>query len=84
MNALSPSGTAAELVARMPPGAVSDMMEWGPASSPERQMNLLLDHQSPIDSIIALSPATPTLTDDHPINEYYLLRIPFDQLMAME
>ncbi|MGB7332888.1 MAG: fused MFS/spermidine synthase, partial [Terriglobales bacterium] len=79
-----PVRTAAELVARMPPGAVSDMMEWGPASSPERQMNLLLDHQSPIDSIIALSPATPTLTDDHPINEYYLLRIPFDQLMAME
>lgn len=69
-----PIRTAAELVARIPPGAVSDMMEWGPARSPEQQMNLLLDHQSSIDAVIALSPATPTLTDDRPINEYFLLR----------
>ncbi|MGZ4836194.1 MAG: fused MFS/spermidine synthase [Terriglobales bacterium] len=79
-----PIRTAAELVARMPPGAVTDMMEWGPASSPEQQMNLLLDHQSSPDAIIALSPATTTLTDDRPINEYFLLRTPFDQLMAMQ
>jgi spermidine synthase len=69
-----PLRTAAELVARMPPGAVSDMMEWGPAQAPEQQMNLLLDHESSIDAIIALSPATPALTDDRPINEYFLLR----------
>ena len=79
-----PIRTAAELVARIPAGAVTDMMEWGPASSPEEQMNLLLDHQSSTDAIIALSPATATLTDDRPINEYFLLRTPFDQLMAME
>jgi spermidine synthase len=69
-----PLRTAAELVARMPPGAVSDMMEWGPSQSPEQQMNLLLDHESSIDAVIALSPATPALTDDRPINEYFLLR----------
>jgi spermidine synthase len=79
-----PIRTAAELVARMPPGAVSDMMEWGPAPSPEEQVNLLLSHQSSTDAVIALSPATATLTDDRPINEYFLLRTPFDQLMAME
>jgi spermidine synthase len=79
-----PVRTAAELVARMPPGAVSDMMEWGPAPSPEEQVNLLLSHQSSTDAVIALSPATATLTDDRPINEYFLLRTPFDQLMAME
>lgn len=79
-----PIRTAAELVARMPPGAVSDMMEWGPAASPEEQVNLLLSHQSSTDAVIALSPATATLTDDRPINEYFLLRTPFDQLMAME
>jgi spermidine synthase len=79
-----PIRTAAELVARMPAGAVTDMMEWGPAPSPEEQVNLLLSHPSSPDAIIALSPATATLTDDRPINEYFLLRTPFDQLMAME
>jgi spermidine synthase len=79
-----PVRTAAELTARMPSTAVNDMMEWGPAPSPERQVSLLLDHESSTDAIIALSPATATLTDDRPINEYFLLRTPFDQLMAME
>jgi len=79
-----PKRTAAELVARMPPRAVSDMMEWGPAASPEEQVNLLLSHKSSTDAIIALSPATAALDDDRPINEFFLLRTPFDQLMAME
>jgi len=79
-----PNRTAAELVARMPGGAVSDMMEWGPAPSPEAQVNLLLDHESSTDAVIALSPVTAALQDDRPINEFFLLRTPFDQLMAME
>ncbi|MBZ5663077.1 MAG: fused MFS/spermidine synthase [Acidobacteriia bacterium] len=79
-----PTRTAAELVARMPSGAVTDMMEWGPAASPEQQVDLLLDHETSTDAIIALSPATATLTDDRPINEYFLLRTPFGELMAME
>jgi spermidine synthase len=79
-----PKRTAAELVARMPPRAVSDMMEWGPAASPEEQVNLLLSHESSTDAVIALSPATAALDDDRPINEFFLLRTPFDQLMAME
>jgi len=79
-----PKQTAAELVARMPRRAVSDMMEWGPAASPVEQMNMLLSHESSADAVIALSPATTTLTDDRPINEFFLLRTPFDQLMAME
>ncbi|MGA7927134.1 MAG: hypothetical protein WCA20_14215 [Candidatus Sulfotelmatobacter sp.] len=79
-----PKRTAAELVARMPPSAVSDMMEWGPAASPEEQVNLLLSHESSTDAVIALSPATAALEDDRPINEFFLLRTPFDQLMAME
>jgi spermidine synthase len=79
-----PVRSAAELVARMPAAAVSDMMEWGPATSPEQQLNLLIGHPSSTDAIIALSPATNALTDDRPINEYFLLRTPFDRLMAME
>ena len=79
-----PKRTATELVARMPLSAVSDMMEWGPAASPEEQVNLLLSHESSADAVIALSPATAALQDNRPINEFFLLRTPFDQLMAME
>ena len=79
-----PTRTAAELVARIPSQAVDDMMEWGPADTPEQQVNLLLDHETTADAIIALAPATATLTDDRAINEYFLLRTPFGELMAME
>jgi hypothetical protein len=34
--------------------------------------------------MIASSPATPALTDDRPINEFFLLRTPFSDVMAME
>ncbi len=79
-----PVRTAAELVARMPAGAVRDMMEWGPGKTPEEQVNLLVMHPSTLDAVIALSPGTPALQDDRPINEYFLLRTPFDKLMDMQ
>ena len=79
-----PKRTAAELVERMPARSASDMIEWGPAASAEDQLNLILSHESSSDAVIALSPATSTLVDDRPINEFFLLRTPFDQLMAME
>ncbi|MGO9776342.1 MAG: hypothetical protein ACLQGT_13290 [Terracidiphilus sp.] len=72
-----PIRTAAELVARMPQAAVADMMEWGPAQTPEQQMKRMLDKQKSIDEIIALAPYTAALTDDRPINEYILLRTLF-------
>lgn len=68
-----PVRTAAEIMARMPAAAVTDMMEWGPAKTPEAQLELTLRPQS-LDSMIALSPQTPALQDDRPINEYFLLR----------
>jgi spermidine synthase len=79
-----PNRTAAELVARMPSSAISDMMEWGPEPTPEQQLSKVLSHPTTPDAIIAQSPATPALTDDRPINEYFLLRTPFDELMEME
>jgi hypothetical protein len=79
-----PIRTAAELVARMPASAVSDMMEWGPAPSPEEQMKRLLAGQMSIDTIIADSSATPALTDDRPINEYFWLRTPSGEWMETE
>jgi len=79
-----PERTAAELVARMPASAARDMMEWGPGKTPEEQVNLLVLHPSSLAAVIALSPGTPALQDDRPINEYFLLRTPFDKLMDMQ
>lgn len=79
-----PVRSAAELVARMPESAIEDMMEWGPAKSPEAEMQLLLAHESSTDEIIALSPQTAPLTDDRPINEYFLLRTPLDRLSDLD
>jgi spermidine synthase len=79
-----PVRTGAELVARMPPDAVVDMMEWGPAPAPEEQLNRVLSFQTSIDAIIAYAPAIPALTDDRPINEYFLLRRRFGKLMALK
>ena len=79
-----PNRSAAELLARMPAAAISDMMEWGPAPSPEAQLNALVSHEVTPDSLIALAPGTPVLQDDRPINEFFLLRTPWDQLMAMQ
>jgi len=69
-----PLRTAAELVARMPQKAVADMMEWGPAEGPTQQFDLLLSQETHPEDMIALSPATPALRDDRPINEYFFLR----------
>lgn len=69
-----PVRSAAELVARMPPAAVRDMMEWGPAATPVEEVQDVLSKEISPDSLIALAPNTPALTDDRPINEYFLLR----------
>ncbi len=79
-----PVRSAAELVARMPAAAVKDMMEWGPAASAEQQFNLPLARPATLDEIIALAPEYPALQDDRPVNEYFLLRTPFDQMMDMQ
>lgn len=72
-----PERTSRELVARMPPSAITDMMEWGPSTTPQEQFDLMLSHEiSPI-RLIALSPETPALQDDRPVNEYYRLRMIF-------
>ena len=70
-----PERTAAELVSRMPGSALVDMMEWGPARTPVEQLNLLLHHEITPQRLIAPAPKTPSLDDDHPINEYDWLRL---------
>lgn len=69
-----PERSASDLVARMPAEAVQNMMEWGPASDPTAQFNLMLDHEVSVSSIIQQDPAMPPLQDDRPVNEYFLFR----------
>ena len=76
-----PNRTAAEMLDRMPPEAVADMVEWAHLQPgvTARDMLLsafteLLKHEWNIDEMIAESPSTPSLRDDRPINEYYILR----------
>jgi spermidine synthase len=68
---LQPTST---LVARMPPDAVNDMLEWGPFHTAPEQLASVLDHEVSLQSLVQLDPAVPALADDHPVNEYFLIR----------
>ena len=70
-----PARSAADLVARMPDRAVADMMEWGPAKTPNQQFERMLSTDMTTVQMINLSPTSPALQDDWPINEYFLLRV---------
>jgi len=76
-----PQRSARDLVARMPNAALADMMEWGPAKTPEEQFNIILSQPFSPQHLLALSPATPALQDDRPINEYYRLRSSFPRVV---
>jgi spermidine synthase len=77
-----PVRTAEEMLARMPRAAVTDMMEWGPAKAPVDQFNLMLSQETSPQALIALSPNTPAMDDNLPINEYYWLRSSYPGLVA--
>lgn len=69
-----PIRSSSEMVARMPKSAITDMMEWGPASNPTEQIQLVLSKEMTVGQLVSLSPRTPALRDDRPINEYFMLR----------
>ena len=62
------------LAARLPPAAARDLIEWGPQSTPEAQLQSLMDREVPLEFLLAMDPGAPALTDDRPVNEYFLLR----------
>jgi spermidine synthase len=74
------SRKADELLHRMPASAVADFAEWSEspgddaATAASLQFYNLLQQETSVDRWIGESPATPALTDDRPINEYYVLR----------
>ena len=65
--------TAAEMAARMPEAARRDLVEWGPHPTPEEQLDAVLKSERPIDWTALAERAAP-LTDDRPLNEYFLVR----------
>lgn len=73
--------TAQELVQRIPAAALADLTEWEPApvagdgtNLALSQLNVLLAQEMNIDEVVGAAPETPAITDDRPINEYYILR----------
>jgi len=66
--------SAATLAARLPPAAARDLMEWGPASSAASQFESVLGRERQIQDLIQEDSSAPLLTDDRPVNEYFLLR----------
>jgi spermidine synthase len=69
-----PNRSAAELAERMPASAAADLVEWGPFPTAEQQFAAILKQEVSIDRILAANPDAPTMRDDRPVNEYYMLR----------
>jgi spermidine synthase len=69
-----PHRTAHELAQRLPALAAADLVEWDAQPDAEGRFAHLLHNEVSIDKLISASPATPALSDDRPINEYYALR----------
>lgn len=75
-----PATSARELAGRMPPAAVRDMLEWGPAATAAAQIDLVLAQEFPLADLISRAPTTAALDDDRPINEYFLMRRTFRRM----
>jgi spermidine synthase len=69
-----PDRSAVALAERMPASAAADLAEWGPFPTAEQQFAAVLRKEVPIDRILAANPDVPTMRDDRPVNEYYMLR----------
>ena len=67
--------SASVLADRLPPAAREDLVEWGPKPRAEQMLGVVLSHEVPVRRILALAPQAPPLTDDDPVNEYFLLRL---------
>jgi predicted membrane-bound spermidine synthase len=67
--------SAAVLASRLPPAAVSDLLEFGPAHTAEQQFASVTNSEFSVESLIGRAPGNvPALQDDRPVNEYYILR----------
>jgi spermidine synthase len=68
-----PERSPEELVARMPEGAVRDLLEWEAGDAPGL-FAAVLDRQLSPAALGVVTPGALTITADRPFNEYYWLR----------
>lgn len=64
----------ARMAERLPPRAARDLVEWGPEETAQLQFARVTAQEILLRDIIAEAPDAPVLTDDRPLNEYFLLR----------
>ena len=64
----------ATLASRLPAAAARDLTEWGPSATSLGQFETILGRENKIEDLIGEDPSAPLLTDDRPLNEYFLLR----------
>ncbi len=69
-----PITSSAVLAARMPRAAAADLVEWGPKPTAQEQFDSILSHEVDLEKLVDGDPGVPALSDNQPINEYYLLR----------
>jgi hypothetical protein len=58
----------------MPDSAIRDLMEWPFEPTPAQELSYVLQREKPLAEIIAADPNAQAMRDDHPVNEYVLLR----------
>jgi spermidine synthase len=69
-----PEMSGAALAERLPDAAARDLVEWGPLPTAAAQLADVLAREKSADELIARAPEARPLADDHPVNEYFLLR----------
>lgn len=69
-----PNRNAQALAQRLPEDAKRDLLEWGPSATADSQFAAILRNEIRIENLISPAPSVAALSDDHPVNEYYLLR----------
>jgi spermidine synthase len=69
-----PGRSAAELADRLPARAVEDLLEWSEERTAPAEFARILSLEVPLEQVIADAPEGPPLTDDRPVNEYFILR----------
>ena len=69
-----PDPDVASVAARMPMAAAKDMVEFNPDMTPQQMLDKVINEEFDVDGIANLDPSTPPISDNRPINEYFLVR----------
>jgi hypothetical protein len=69
-----PDLDAATLASRLPARAAADLLELESDTTPKDLFATMIEGEEPIQDFIELEPAVSPVTDNRPVNEYYLLR----------